>query len=109
MFNFTQEERRVIIFLIGIALLGMGGNFCAKKLMKVESIASLGHNLGKININTADKQTLICIPGVGEKLAERILDYRNTQGPFASLEELMKIKGITSKKYSKIKEELFIG
>ena len=108
MFNFTQEERRVIIFLAGFALIGISGNFLVKKFSNVKSVASLSNNLTKINLNTVDKQSLMCISGIGEKLAGRIIDYRNMQGSFSSLEELTKIKGITDKKYSRIKEELFI-
>jgi competence protein ComEA len=108
MFNFTQEERRVIIFLIAMALLGIGGNYFVKKFAGVKSVASLSQNLGRINLNTADKGDLMSISGIGEKLAERIISYRESQGAFYSLEELLKIKGITEKKYNKIKEELFI-
>ncbi len=47
-----------------------------------------------ININTADKQTLMELNGIGEKLAQAIIDYRQEHGAFGSLDELTKVKGI---------------
>jgi len=52
---------------------------------------------GPVDINTADAATLAAaINGVGEKKAETIVDYRNTHGPFASVDDLARIKGIGS-------------
>ena len=47
-----------------------------------------------ININTADAQTLQQLPGIGEKRAQAIVDYRESSGPFQSVEELTEVKGI---------------
>lgn len=48
-----------------------------------------------VNINTADKETLMTvITGVGEKKADAIIEYREKNGPFKSIDELMNIKGI---------------
>jgi len=47
-----------------------------------------------ININTADKATLSSIKGVGEKRAEAIIEYRNENGPFESVDELASVSGI---------------
>ena len=50
---------------------------------------------GPVDINTADATTLAsAINGVGEKKAATIVEYRNTHGPFASVDELARIKGI---------------
>lgn len=63
----------------------------------------------KININTATKEELITLPGIGEILAQRIIDYRNTHGPFKSIEEVMKIKGIGEGTFNKIKNKIIAG
>lgn len=56
-----------------------------------------------ININTATKNELMELPGIGETYAERILIYRNDHGPFRSVDELENISGIGKKKLEKIK------
>lgn len=56
-----------------------------------------------VNINTADKATLMLIPGVGEVIAQRILDYRSQYGAFSSADELVKIKGIGEKTLEKMR------
>ncbi len=57
-----------------------------------------------ININTATKQELMTLPGIGESKAQAIVDYREKQGRFSSIEELTKISGIKNGVYEKIKE-----
>ena len=47
-----------------------------------------------ININTADKETLMSIKGIGEKRAEEIIAYREQNGPFKSVDQLTEIKGL---------------
>lgn len=48
----------------------------------------------RINVNTADAETLMSIQGVGEKRAEAIIDYREENGLFSSVEELMNVDGV---------------
>lgn len=57
-----------------------------------------------IDINKADLETLKTIPGIGDKLAQNIIDYRNQNGYFTDLKELLNIKGIGEKKYFSIKD-----
>ena len=60
---------------------------------------------GKVNLNTAKRQELIeGILGIGEKLASRIVSYRETYGGFKNIEEIMNIKGIGEKLFAKIKD-----
>ncbi|TAL68866.1 MAG: helix-hairpin-helix domain-containing protein [Bacteroidetes bacterium] len=60
---------------------------------------------GKINLNTASKVELMKLPGVGEKTAIAILEYRQSTR-FAKPSDIMKIKGIGPKKFEKMKEFL---
>ncbi len=54
---------------------------------------------GKININTATAEMLCMLPGIGETLAKRIVDYRTQHGPFETIEDLKLIKGISNSVY----------
>ena len=55
-----------------------------------------------VNINTADLNTLMTLPGIGEVLAQRIIDYRQTNGEFQALEELTNVDGIGTKRLEAI-------
>lgn len=62
----------------------------------------------KVNINTADANTLMTIPGIGESRAKAIIAYREENGTFASVEEIMKIDGIKEKMFEKIKDSITV-
>ena len=59
-----------------------------------------------ISINTADLNTLLLIPKIGEKTAQAILEYRSQYGLFKTLEDLMKVKGIGQAKFDFIKDKI---
>ena len=61
---------------------------------------------GKVNLNTAGKEELMTLSGIGEARAQAILTYREEHGPFLSIEEIMNIEGIKEKSFSKIKDEI---
>ncbi len=63
----------------------------------------------QININTATVQHLQLLPGIGEALAQRIVDYRETNGNFASIEELMNVSGIGETKFANIKDFITVN
>ena len=58
---------------------------------------------GIVNINTATVNELCKLPGIGEKTAEKIIEYREKSGGFETIEELKKIEGIGESKFNKIK------
>ncbi|MGI6405358.1 MAG: ComEA family DNA-binding protein [Syntrophaceticus sp.] len=63
---------------------------------------------GKININTASVAELDTLPGIGPAIAQRIIDYRTTHGPFRSSEDLLKVSGIGEKRYEQLKDLIAI-
>lgn len=62
-----------------------------------------------ININTASKEQLMSLPGIGEAKAESIISYREKKGGFKSPEDLMKIEGIKSSVYNKVKDKIVVN
>ena len=64
---------------------------------------------GRININTASRSELMDLPGIGSSLSERIVDYRNTNGPFRSIEELRNVSGIGEKRYEAVMNRITVG
>lgn len=61
----------------------------------------------KISINSATKEELMTLPGIGEKTALKIIEYRKAQA-FKSIEDIKNVKGIGDKKYEKIKDLIVI-
>jgi len=62
-----------------------------------------------ININTATKEQLDALPGIGPAKAQAIIDYRNANGPFKSPEDVMKVKGIKEGEFGKIKDQISVS
>jgi comEA protein len=63
----------------------------------------------KININTASLVELQKLPRIGEKVAQRIVDFREKNGKFRKVEEIMKVKGIGEKMFNRIKSLITVG
>ena len=62
-----------------------------------------------VNINTASATEIATLPGVGAKMAARIIEYRQKNGPFKKVEELMNVRGIGEKNFLKLKPQLAVG
>jgi len=65
--------------------------------------------LQKVDVNTATEEQLVEVKGIGEVLAQRIVEYRLTHNSFDSLEELSNIKGVGSKKLDKLRPYLTVS
>ena len=62
-----------------------------------------------VNLNTATAMELETLPGVGARMAARIIEYRQKKGPFKKVEELMNVQGIGEKNFLKLKPQLTVG
>lgn len=79
----------------------------AQKTEKTSETDDAGEQ-GKINLNTASKEQLMTLPGIGESKAQSIIAYREENGSFQAIEDIMKISGIKEGVYNKIKNTITI-
>jgi competence protein ComEA len=63
----------------------------------------------QVDLNTATKDQLAALPGIGDTLAQRILDYRQENGPFQSIADLANVSGIGDKKLEALLEYITVG
>ncbi len=124
----TNSERKVILFLVTTLSIGYGiqllqttfpntaqafdykiqdSTFMELSLDKENDTTITDDEdkkgINKININTATKEQLMKLPGIGEITADRIIQYRKEKGKFSKIDELDRVKGINRKKIEKIK------
>lgn len=115
MLDLTRQEKRVIIFLMASGLLG-AGILCYKGLRyrpKIEIVSGRDQNIEKeiaaskiININTATKEEIMRLKGIGPSLSEAIMEYRAAHGGFKDKEEIKLVKGIGQAKFDEIKDSI---
>ena len=108
----TRAEKIILVltllflaFTLGVHFGGQQrDNFTISTHPRGESVVSAGDHggIGKVNINTAGKEALMLLPGIGEVLAERIIAYREEHGLFASIDHITRVEGIGNGIYSKI-------
>ena len=112
-----KKQAGMIILVIGaLCLMFLTGIFvgrCSRKEPVAKptpqsSAFAATHRETRININTADAATLQSLPGIGEILAQRIIAYRNENGPFTSVYDLQNVEGIGSKKLLDILELIYV-
>jgi len=63
---------------------------------------------GKVNLNTASLSQLDTLTGIGATYAQRIIDYRNSNGGFKSIDEIQNVKGIGPKTFEKLKDQITV-
>ena len=73
-----------------------------------EGINTTSKKDSKVNINTANKEKLATLPGIGEGTAEKIIEYRSKAGKFKAIDEIKKIPGIGESKFKSLKDKITI-
>mgnify|MGYP001260821221 CR=1 FL=1 len=101
--------RRTALWILAIALVCAAGGPAQALPARQSQQAEAKAAAPLINLNTATVEQLEKLPGVGPKTAERIIEYRQKNGAFKKVEELMNVKGIGEKSFLKIKSQLTVG
>ena len=100
----SDSERRVLIFIIFVLILGsVAGFFRPSPTKETETLTSF-----PICINSARKEELILLPGIGEVTAKKILEYRIKNKGFKTKDEIMMVKGIGKVKFEKMKDKICV-
>ncbi len=103
MFYLTPQERRFVAVVMIVFIMGAAVQLLLRRDIPPVRWAKSVRQF-KININTARADQFQMLPGVGATLAQRIVDYRRTNGPFKTLEDLQDVDGLTAKRFGRIKE-----
>lgn len=105
----TSQERKALIFLCGLLLLGFVLKLSFREKLLDLSVpvrpAEKEHSF-TVNVNTAGVNDLVRIPGIGYVTAQRIISYRKLHGRFNKAEDLTGVKGIGLSKLQSIKRHI---
>lgn len=104
----TQIKKLAVVLLLMVVsfVLVLGGSLQAAANAEGKDSDS---SSVKININTAGSEQLRKLPRIGEKMSQRIIDYREKNGKFKRIEDIMKVKGIGEKTFDGFKDMITVG
>jgi competence protein ComEA len=110
-FNLSGRELRTLAIAAGIVMVALIVLEVARSMMweadvTVEGVRETLPHAPLLNVNTAQDYELCLLPGIGEKTARAIVEYRGKHGPFKSLDELRHVSGIGPKTVETLREHL---
>ncbi len=100
---------RTVLSIVALAFLVAAQPVSAAQASKPSARASKPAATGTVNINTASAAQLDALPGIGAKTAALIVEYRQKNGPFKKVEELMNVRGVGEKNFLKLKPQITVG
>lgn len=112
LFTFFNCIIVIIAFFIGMRFSAYEQKFgiltvATPKIPQNTTVLKPNPENGKVNINKASKEELQTLHGIGEKLSERIMEYRQNQ-EFKIIEDIMKVSGVGESLFSEIKEKICV-
>jgi competence protein ComEA len=94
---------RILMMVLMILGLGVAAQAEQEAARRTTPPAAKASASGPLNLNTATVAQLEALPGIGRSTAERILDYREKNGGFKKIEDLMNVRGIGEKSFLRLK------
>ena len=110
-FRITENMMIVIPETNGSGLLSTGGytDMIDASSLNAFALSSAENSGFPVNINTAGLSELCLLPGVGNSTAEAIIKYRETNGPFGQIEDIMKVPGIKQSRFESLKDKISVS
>jgi competence protein ComEA len=99
----------IVLLVLGLASLASAQTTATPKPQKAKASKTVAAPAGPTNLNTATVAQLDALPGVGKSTAQRIVEYRQKNGSFKKIEELMNVKGVGEKSFLKLKPLITVG
>ena len=107
---------RTELILLGLTAVFLGGLLTVSYRDRTTAEVAAEHTLPPeevevtlVDLNTAEAEELATLPGIGEGLAKRIVDYRTEHGPFEGPEGLMEVSGIGEKKLEELRDYITVS
>jgi competence protein ComEA len=101
---------RTVLSIVAVScLLGAGPSVATAQSRTTTRSAAKPPSTAIVNLNSATTTDLEGLPGIGAKTAARILEYRQKNGPFKKVEELMNVRGVGEKNFLKLKPQLTVA
>lgn len=107
--GFTEEAAQNAINLAELVTDGMMVVVPSKEELKEISLKQEIQNAGLVDINTASLEELCTLPGIGKARAEAIITYRQENGSFTTIEDIMLVSGIKSGMYEDLKDKIYVS
>jgi competence protein ComEA len=98
----SKREILVLVILIAVLIALNVVNYAKRERLKANTLVVVEEIAVKIPINSAQTDELDVLPGIGPALAGRIVAYRKEHGPFKTVEDIKKVKGIGNKLFEKM-------
>lgn len=103
-----MRKNATILFVLALLLTGALVLYAGKAPAPSYFVSLSSDTTTVLDLNEATAHQLATLPGIGETIAQRIVQYREEHGPFAATEEIMNVSGIGPAKYEKIRQRLTV-